>query len=60
MENKPYMSCTFGEKKKIKKRQGLKIKSPFGLLVLITQFSVSITYNSKMVEPIAKSLFDKL
>ena len=31
----------------------------FGLSFLITQFSVSITHNSKMVGPIAKSLFGK-
>ena len=35
------------------------IESMFGLSFLITQFSVSITHNSKMVGPIAKSLFGK-
>ena len=35
------------------------IKSPFELLVLITQFSVSVTHNSKIVGPITKSLFGK-
>ena len=35
------------------------IKRLFGLSFLITQFSVSITHNSKMVGPIAKSLFGK-
>ena len=30
---------------------------PFGLSFLITQLSVSITHNSKMVGPIAKRLF---
>ena len=35
------------------------IQSPFGLMSLITQFSVSITHNSKMVGPIANSLFGK-
>ena len=32
-------------------------KGPFGLSFLITQFSVSITHNSKMVGPIVKRLF---
>ena len=32
-------------------------QGPFGLSFLITQFSVSITHNSKMVGPIAKRLF---
>ena len=35
------------------------VKSPFELLVLITQFSISITHNSKIVGPLVKSLFDK-
>ena len=34
-------------------------KSLFGLAVSATQFSVSITHNSKMVGPIAKRLFRK-
>ena len=38
---------------------GVESKSLFGLGFLITQFSVSITHNSKMVGPIAKSLFGK-
>ena len=42
-----------------KKKKKSDIKSPFGLGFLITQFSVSITHNSKMVESIAKSLFGK-
>ena len=37
-------------------RQSIKM---FGLSVLITQFSVFITYNLKMVGPLVKSLFDK-
>ena len=41
----------FGEKQNVKRL--------FGLSFLITQFSVSITHNSKMVGPIAKSLFGK-
>ena len=31
----------------------------FGLVNLVTQFSVSITHNLKMVGPIAKRLFSK-
>ena len=47
-----------------KKQQILRLstneaKGPFGLPFLITQFSVSITHNSKMVGPIAKMLFGK-
>ena len=34
-------------------------KSSFGLSFLITQFSISITHNSKMVGLIAKNLFGK-
>ena len=34
-------------------------QSPFGLSVLITQFTVFITHNSKMVGSIVKSLFCK-
>ena len=34
-------------------------QSPFGLSVLITQFTVFITHNSKMVGSIIKSLFCK-
>ena len=37
--------------------KSLKTKSLFGQGVSTTQFSVSITHNSKMVGPIAKSLF---
>ena len=33
---------------------GIAIKGVFGLLVSITQFSVSITHNSKMVGPMTK------
>ena len=32
---------------------------PFGSANFITQLSVFITHNSKMVRPIAKRLFDK-
>ena len=56
-------------KKKKKKKKGTTkcekitvkcdVKRLFGLSFLITQFSVSITHNSKMVGPIAKSLFGK-
>ena len=31
----------------------------FGLAISVTQFSVSITHNSKMVEPMTKRLFGK-
>ena len=35
------------------------LKGAFGLAFLVTQFSVSITHNSKMVGLIAKRLFGK-
>ena len=38
---------------------GPEIEGPFGLPFLITQFSVSITHNSKMMGSIAKRLFGK-
>ena len=38
---------------------GPETEGPFGLPFLITQFSVSITYNSKNMGPIAKRLFGK-
>ena len=37
----------------------LEVRGPFGFTISITQFSVFITHNSKMVGPIAKRLFDK-
>ena len=42
-----------------KQPSSIETLGPFGLGFLITQFSVSITHNSKMVGLIAKKLFDK-
>ena len=59
LANKMYHTVLGIAKKKKKKKKKSDIKSPFGLGFLITQFSVSITHNSKMVGSIAKSLFGK-
>ena len=44
-------------KEKVSERGEMEVKSLFGLTVSVTQFSVSITHNSKMMGPIAKRLF---
>ena len=40
-------------------QQAMTVMGVFGLPVSVTQFSVSITHNSKMVRPMTKRLFGK-